>query len=230
MITAIAGAQFEAALDNAPTGLVGTIGYKIEDTLGNTVVARTTAGIVASAPTSYLATVPAAPAAGMYVLVWDTGGTSPTYATETLTVTVSPDPGQGYVSATQVMALDTGRRYTASSQPNPDQVTQFVLQAAGEIDGVLRRRGYTLPVATTAVSALQYLRQGNMLGANALVEQSAPGGASDRRDAAYKMWQDWLKGMASGSVELDAPKDPTTSNMRYAQPTPTALFRRCQEF
>lgn len=100
MITAVAGDPFEATVDNAPTGLVGVIGYKIEDSLGNTVVARTTAGIVAAAPTSYIASVAAAPAAGLYVFVWDTGGSSPTYATETMTVTANPDLGDSVYACT----------------------------------------------------------------------------------------------------------------------------------
>jgi hypothetical protein len=128
------------------------------------------------------------------------------------------------------MALDTGRRYTGTSQPNASQVAQFVVQTAAEFDSVLRRRGYTLPIDAAATSALRYLEQGNTLGANAMVEQSAPGGGSDRRDAAYRMWQDWLKGMRTGDVEIDAAKDATQSSMRYARPVPTAMFRLGQEF
>lgn len=144
--------------------------------------------------------------------------------------TPTRDEAYGYVTPSQVMALDTGRRYTASSTPNPSQVAQFVVQVAAEIDTVLRRRGYTLPIATTAIDALVYLEQGNMLGANAYIEQSAPGGSKDRRDDAYTMWQDWLKRVETGGVELNAGKDTTQSSMRYSRPVPTAMFRLGQEF
>jgi hypothetical protein len=131
-----------------------------------------------------------------------------------------------YCTATQVMARDTGRTYTASSRPNPDQVADFVIAAAGEIDALLRGRGYQLPIPTTATSALSYLAGGNIFGAAAFIEQSAPGGAPNRRDDAIAMWERWKKALTDPLMDLDAPKNTSRSRTRSPSPPPTAMFRR----
>lgn len=138
---------------------------------------------------------------------------------------LQPLPG-AYCSPTQVMALDAGRTYTASSQPNPRQVTQFVLQTAAVIDGILRSRGYELPVASTATSARALLEYGNTLGAAAMVELSAPAGAPNRRDEAVRMWADWRKGLAEGTVQVDDPRDPGQVTRSARSSAATAMFRR----
>lgn len=95
MISAIADAPFVAYTEDAPTGLVGTIGVQIKDATDATVLARTTAHIIEVVADSgvyqYNGTAPEAP--GPYVLIWDTGGVTPSYATELFQVT----PGSAYV-------------------------------------------------------------------------------------------------------------------------------------
>ena len=91
MIYAQPGTAFQAVLDNAPTGLVGTIGVRvIRDLDGATVIARTTANIteVVAGSGTYLAKLAAAPAeAGSYLVFWDTGTVTPsTTSTEEMVV------------------------------------------------------------------------------------------------------------------------------------------------
>lgn len=89
MISAIASAPFLAYAEGAPTGLVDTIGVQVRDPADNIVIARTTDGIteiIAGAGAyQFEGTAPATP--GPYVLVWDTGGTTPQYSTELFQVT-----------------------------------------------------------------------------------------------------------------------------------------------
>src|SRR4051812_41290245 len=97
-LQASAGLPFEATLDNAPTGLLGTLGLQIQDGAGVAVVGRTTTGIVESPAGSgvYTATVTAPTTSGAYVIVWDTGGSFPVFATEDLTVTGPVAAGTPY--------------------------------------------------------------------------------------------------------------------------------------
>lgn len=120
----------------------------------------------------------------------------------------------GYVNATTVYARDTGRTFTATSRPATSQVGEFIEQTAAELDGILRQRGYTIPVATTATSALKLLEHYNALGAAAMIEQAAPthGG---KRDDAFKLWEECKKALMSGKVELDAGKDSTQTKPRF---------------
>lgn len=87
------GQLFESTLDNADTGLTGTLGVRIVDGHGNTTVARSTAGIVETPAGSgvYVATLTAPTVGGQYAVVWDTGGSTPEYAADPLTVTPGAD-------------------------------------------------------------------------------------------------------------------------------------------
>ena len=79
MIYAAPGASFETeALQGGPgtyftTGLVGTIGARIDDGQGATVVARQTTGIVEEGSAIYVATLTAPSTAGTYLVIWDDG-------------------------------------------------------------------------------------------------------------------------------------------------------------
>jgi len=85
-------------LDNAPTGLVGTVGYRIlRDSDQAEVITRTTAGIVESPVSSgrYVATlpVPVGFALDDYSIFWDIGGLGEgETATDNLIVSLEPDP------------------------------------------------------------------------------------------------------------------------------------------
>ncbi len=103
MIEATAGASALAYAEDAPSGLVGTIGYTVKDEHDVTAIARTTSGIVEVVAGSgvYQATfvVPLTP--GPYVFVWDTGGMTPVYSTELMQVT----PGTAYVPAGSITSV-----------------------------------------------------------------------------------------------------------------------------
>lgn len=93
MIYAQPGQLIGSVLDEAPAGLIGTVGVRvINNATGATVIARTTAGItepIAGAG-MYLAKLNAPEAAGTYTIFWDDGTVSPaTTSSEELLVTAS---------------------------------------------------------------------------------------------------------------------------------------------
>lgn len=120
----------------------------------------------------------------------------------------------GYVNPTQVYAQDTGRTFTATSRPSTQMVGDYIERTAAELDGILRRRGYTVPVATSASSALRLLEHYNALGAAAMIEQGAPTTGGKRGDAFY-LWEECKKALACGDIELEAAKDTSTSRPRF---------------
>lgn len=148
MIYARTGHTFEATLDNAPTGLTGTLGVAIYDTPADEdpIVARTTAGIAESPAGSglYAVTLTAPDDSGTYSVVWDDGDGN--YAREDLIVSSTWEP----VTATditptldEVGALikartrdDDGNElgtFTDDTRPTGDEVTDFVTFAVSEV-------------------------------------------------------------------------------------------------
>jgi hypothetical protein len=104
MIEAIASAPFLAYAEDAPAGLVGTIGVQVRDDHDTVVLARTTAHIteVVAGSGLYQWAAPAAPALpGPYVIMWDTGGGSPSYSSELFQVT----PGSAYVPSGDITTV-----------------------------------------------------------------------------------------------------------------------------
>lgn len=83
-ITTAPGVSFEATVDNAGSGLTGTITVRIEDGLNNIVTAASTTGIVESGTGIYTATRTAPSTAGQYLVIWNNGSAE---ASEDLTVT-----------------------------------------------------------------------------------------------------------------------------------------------
>lgn len=77
MITATPGQTVEAVTDNWPTGLVGTLAYRVIDNVGGTFIARTTAGVVERVTVGtkgvYVVTFVAPTTLGQYTIVWDDG-------------------------------------------------------------------------------------------------------------------------------------------------------------
>jgi hypothetical protein len=130
-----------------------------------------------------------------------------------------------YANVDDVVRLTQGRTYTASSRPTVDDVVQWLSSTKTELDGMLRRGGYEVPVDTTATSALALLAHGNALGAACLVETSAP--TSDRRAMACKLWTEFKASVLAGSLELDTTKDATNSAPRSnAANQATPMFYR----
>jgi hypothetical protein len=117
-----------------------------------------------------------------------------------------------YASLSDVQALNSARVYTASSQPATSQVGLFLDNKAAEIDSILVEKGYSLPVPSTASSALLFLRNLNALGAWADVEVSAP--ASPNKDIAQAMWSSSLDMLKAAQTILDIPKNQTRSGPR----------------
>lgn len=112
------GATFEA-VSKFPTGLAGTLGIRITDNEGGTVLARTTAGIAEYPDLSgiYAVTLTAPGTAGQYSLIWDDG--SNRWAVEDLLVTseaiVGAVIGSGHLYVTRDALKDilrlTGESY-----------------------------------------------------------------------------------------------------------------------
>lgn len=136
-----------------------------------------------------------------------------------------------YCTIDDVAELNTGRTFTTSSKPNATQVNDFIEQTAAVIDGILRSQNYSLPIATTATSALKMLELFNAQGAACLVEQGAP--TSDRRgakgDGVCAMWREAQKMLKGGGIELDADRDTSESHPRGG-PCATPFFTREMTF
>ena len=135
-----------------------------------------------------------------------------------------------YATLSHVQELTVGRpTYTGSSRPNTSQVVDYLDGKAAEIDAILRGRGYSLPVATTATAALKLLEHGNALGAAAMVEAAAPNPHTSA-EYARKLWEDFKKTLQNGTLELDAAKDTEQANPRHGNTTSTSVFSSCMEF
>lgn len=120
----------------------------------------------------------------------------------------------GYATVSDISARNVARSaFTDETKPTASQVIGFIQDTAGELDGILRGLGYSLPVATTATSALSVLRSYNTYGAAALVEQTAQ--HSTTLESTMKLWEDAKAMLRSGGIELDAAKDATNSSVRF---------------
>lgn len=142
--------------------------------------------------------------------------------------------GYGYCTLDDVRARNPARQLSPSTVPNLVDVIGFISQTAAELDGILKAKGYTTPIATSATQAFQLLRNYNALGAACLVEQSAITGAGKRTDIC-SMWDHAKSMLAAGTMELDAAKDTTSSMPRGGRSgdggfPATAIFRLDSQF
>jgi hypothetical protein len=114
-----------------------------------------------------------------------------------------------YATHHHVEALNQGRPpYTATSTPNAGQVSNWLEQTAGVLDGLLRQRGYIVPVSPTAPSsALETLEGFNAAGAWYYVEASAKTRDELQFKAAKAMWEEAQKMLRAGLIELELPLD-----------------------
>jgi len=87
MITTRTNELFETRVQSFPVGLVGTVGVRILDNVGGTVLARRTTGIVEDVPGSYVTNLLAPAALGQYSVEWDWGADPSQQAFEDLYVT-----------------------------------------------------------------------------------------------------------------------------------------------
>lgn len=120
-----------------------------------------------------------------------------------------------YATPSDVHQLNTARTFTASSRPTASEVSRFLDLTAAELDGILRTRGYLLPIPSTATSALMLMAHGNALGGAAMVEQGAQIIDLDRRDQAVSLYGDFKKMLSSAALELDDAHDPVSGQPVY---------------
>lgn len=127
MIYASPGSDFEAILDSAPTGLVGTLTIQIENADGTTHTAPTTNGIVEVEPGVYSAALTAPSGRGTYVVVWNDGSHRPA---EDLRVTYTTPAGPvdplTEVGQIRLLISDVGGDDGESFIFNEDEVQAFL--------------------------------------------------------------------------------------------------------
>lgn len=137
MIYALPGETFDAYLDGAPSGLVGTLGVQVLDAEDAVVVARSTAGIIEMGTSSgvYRARVEAPEDEGDYLILWDAGAD---HASEPLVVSSAGDPAapDGDELATPAdFEARLGRPLTAAETSQVPALvqgaTELVAEAAG---------------------------------------------------------------------------------------------------
>lgn len=130
----------EVTVSGYATGLVGTLGVRVIDLAGGTVVARQTVGIVeeVAGSGSYAATLTVPASSGHYAILWDSGGalTPASVAVEDLFVSAAPVDG---------ILVSPGAAFKTS------------YQAASGLAGSLRTRlvdnqGTTVIAATTGAT------------------------------------------------------------------------------
>lgn len=141
----------EVSAAGFPSGLAGTIGVRLLDGIGGTTIARTTAGITETPASSgiYVKVLTAPASEGQYLIVWDTGGASPQYASDELVVTYdAPGPPSTELecSVSDVGALlrartkdDNGNEvgtFNADTRPTATEVEQIITQAAFMVSAV----------------------------------------------------------------------------------------------
>jgi hypothetical protein len=143
MIYAEPSTTFVASAGQAPTGLVGTIGVRIENADGSTHTARTTAGIVELEAGSgiYAKSDLVAPdSEGTYFVLWDTGGGSPAFAEDRLEVTYdapvpSPPGPDGYPTREELVDGSTVPELAALTEPQQDALRAAAITAVEQFTG-----------------------------------------------------------------------------------------------
>lgn len=132
-----------------------------------------------------------------------------------------------YATLSDVEQHNTGRQpFGTQTKPNAGQVVDFLELTAAQLDGTLRAHGYQVPIATSATQAHKLLEHGNALGAAYMVETAAPTPGGDQRlQEARRLWESFLKAIATGNLELEAAtRDQVTSRPR-SHTAATAMFR-----
>lgn len=138
MIYARPGQPFEATTNGAPTGLTGTIGVRVIDQpVGTVMTPRTTAGIIEAPAGSgiYSVALTAPNTEGTYLVVWDTGGATPTYASEELQV-VGVLPAPLVISAGGARVVELNGYTPPSRQAGAVLWTRARIEEAPDVGGV----------------------------------------------------------------------------------------------
>lgn len=135
MIEKRPGQTFAASLTDAPSGLAGTLGVRIEGADGVEHTARTTAGIVEVVPGSGIYSkddlvAPGDP--GDYLVIWDTGGGTPVYGAEELVVSnvgTAIPALTGYPSTAELVAASSNDSLEALTEPEQDALRAAAIRA-----------------------------------------------------------------------------------------------------
>lgn len=146
MINALASQTFAAILENAPTGLVGTLGVRIDDTEGNTVAPRTTTGIVevvAGSGTYAKSNLIAPDDPGSYIVIWDANDV---FAPEELRVREAPEFAPWSPTVEEVAEHVSARTKTddgvyvgtfnEDTRPTGEQVETLIANAVADVRAV----------------------------------------------------------------------------------------------
>jgi phage gp36-like protein len=203
------GASFEATLDNAPAGLVGTLGIRVTHDSA-TVTARTTAGIVEYPAGSgvYTATLTAPSTEGDYRIVWDTGGLTPSWASEDLEVVANPptiSASSGYTTPNGVrliLAAEGNTDPSTAASLSDEELQEAIDEGAVEINARLGSR-YSVPFAGAVPSLIEKMnRDIAAFMANLVFRRGNPVDVDDPVRLRYNRARDLLNQLAKGEVEL----------------------------
>lgn len=128
-------------------------------------------------------------------------------------------PDDGYAQAADVTRR-TGKTYGSGSRPTETGVQDFIKERARLINGVLKARGFDVPIPASSPEASEILKGVNVLGAAGDAENAYPAqeASSGRAQNWLKEFYDQLKMLKSPDFDLiDAPTDSSTSLSRLDQ-------------
>lgn len=117
-----------------------------------------------------------------------------------------------YASWTDVQALDVARKIGVGGNPTATQVQLYCELISGEIDSVLRSKGYALPVGASSLSDLALLKKVNAEGAFALMEEASP--TKPDEDKVRKRYEKSLDLLREADDVLETGKDRERSKPR----------------
>jgi hypothetical protein len=141
-VSYIPGGTYEFVAQGFASGLVGTLGFRLDDGGGTPIIVRTTAGIAEAAPGVYTISVTfPAMDPGTYVVIWDDG--SGGSATEQVVVSAAPTVLYTTVESIQGRAgrlLDDLR-----ANPTRLELEGFIAEVGDTLNGYLSGAGLDAP-------------------------------------------------------------------------------------
>lgn len=205
------GATFTAIAEGFDTGLVGTIGVRIENPDGSNHTPRTTVGIVELEPGFgvYAKDDLVAPdARATYALLWDDPG-SGQEASEELVVTSNLPPSGFYCSAEDVrkaLAPEGAEDQSTAAEMSDDAIYREVTNAQQEIDARLRDR-YMVPFADGEVPGLVSTITADIAAYLSTLTQRRAGEVveDDTVRLRYARAKELLEKLGDGTLDLDVP-------------------------
>lgn len=114
--------------------------------------------------------------------------------------------------------------FTATGRPNATQVSQFLADAANDLDVALQLADYSLPIATSATMAQDTLRTWNAIGAAYYTALAMPQGSDSKhaKDLGDR-WTVLLKAVQEGDTVLPLDLDTSRALPRHGG-TPSSRF------